>query len=151
MASLLGHYRQHVRGDDAAPPAVGRGRSDSGVAVAELHPLFDEAAFVRAAPPAAQPFLAGLRAAQLFEVFINEHLEMSEGERDASPFERLLNSAEWEMEMQGWAGGAPAFGRATSLKEVWESRGELRDRTAAALVTARELSLIHISEPTRPY
>ena len=32
MASLLGHYRQHVRGDDAAPPAVGRGRSDSGVA-----------------------------------------------------------------------------------------------------------------------
>ena len=31
---------------------------------------------------------------------------MSEGERDVSPFERLINSAEWEMEMQGWAGGA---------------------------------------------
>ena len=25
MASLLGHYRQHGRGDDATPPAVGRG------------------------------------------------------------------------------------------------------------------------------
>ena len=93
-----------IRGDDAAP-AVGRGRS--GVAVAELH--CSSTRRRSCARRRGQPFLAGLRAAWLFEVFINEHLEMSEGERDASPFERLLNSAEWEMEMQGWAGGAPAF------------------------------------------
>lgn len=83
MVRMLGPYRRFVSAADAGA------RGGEGI-----HPDFDEEAFVLSAPAPTQPFLRAMRAAQLFEVFVRDHIGMSEQARQVSAFERAVSKAE---------------------------------------------------------
>ena len=78
LVRLLGSYRRYVR--------------KGGGGASGCHPDFDEEAFIGNAPPSAQEFLRAMRSAQLFEVWLGSHVEMSEAQRKLSAFERAVAS-----------------------------------------------------------
>jgi len=76
MVRLLGAYQQFVK--------RGLGNKEG------VHTDFDEDGFIKFAPEPAQKFLRAMRGSQLFEVWVCQHVDMSEEQRALSSFERLL-------------------------------------------------------------
>ena len=128
MVELLGPYKRHL-----VDPASGQG--------GELHPGFDEKAFLEAAPPTAQPFLAAMRGAQLFEVFVAQHATMTPHAQQQSAFERAIKRAGRQSAQPAVDGGAASSlpsreqlrERAAQYAESLPSREQLRNRAAGRL------------------
>ena len=76
IVRLLGAYKQFVK--------RGLGNKEG------VHTDFDEDGFIKFAPEPAQKFLRAMRGSQLFEVWVCQHVDMSEEQRALSSFERLV-------------------------------------------------------------
>ncbi|KAL1510989.1 hypothetical protein AB1Y20_005814 [Prymnesium parvum] len=131
MVDLIGPYKRHV-----VTPGSGK--------AGELHPAFDEKGFIEAAPPTVQPFLTAMRGAQLFEVFIHQHVGMPPQAQQQSAFERALKRASASATASSTAAIRDC---AAQYADALPSREQMRDRATdrlragvAALVGIRRAS-----------
>ena len=130
MARLLGTYRRFLR---PKPDTAGGGNGDSGGSEQHcIHPAFDEERFVVEAAPSVQPFLRTMRGSQLFEVFVRTHVELSDDERQRSPFEiAVRQTPPEELSPEYVFAGAEPIDHATSRDMLAAARERAADRLRA--------------------